>query len=139
MESARYPVDALNLAPGQSLRLCTDGVTKAMNSRDEFCSEERLLATARQRAWDNPRVLVDTVHASIAEFAQKADQTDDITMLAVRYCGVVEKAPLTFSQAGKPGACGPESAIALANEDSYGCQTAVIWNAYRVGPAPVRS
>jgi hypothetical protein len=30
------------------------------------------------------------VHASIAEFAQKADQTDDITMLAVRYCGVVE-------------------------------------------------
>jgi sigma-B regulation protein RsbU (phosphoserine phosphatase) len=89
MDHVKYPVDTLQLEPGQSVLLYTDGVTEAMNSRDEFYTENRLLATVRGRSWDSPHALVDAVRADIAEFAQNAPQADDITMLALRYCGAV--------------------------------------------------
>ncbi len=87
MESSRYPIDTIQLASGQSLLLYTDGVTEAMNPRKEFYSESQLLAALRHRTWDNPRIVVDTVRASIARFVQDSPQADDITMLALRYCG----------------------------------------------------
>jgi sigma-B regulation protein RsbU (phosphoserine phosphatase) len=87
MENARYASDSLQFAPGQSVLLFTDGVTEAMNPKEEFYSEERLLARTRLRQWDHPRALVDTLRADIADFVQDAPQADDITMLALRYLG----------------------------------------------------
>jgi sigma-B regulation protein RsbU (phosphoserine phosphatase) len=83
----------LQLAAGQSLLLYTDGVTEAMNPREAFYTEERLLAKLRERVWDNPRTLVDTLRADIAEFVREAPQADDITMLALRFCGARPGAP----------------------------------------------
>ena len=93
MENARYATDTLRLAAGQSLLLYTDGVTEAMNPREAFYTEERLLARLQERAWDNPRTLVDTLRADIAEFVREAPQADDITMLALRFCGARPGAP----------------------------------------------
>jgi sigma-B regulation protein RsbU (phosphoserine phosphatase) len=87
IEDTRYPLATRRLSPGESVLLYTDGVTEAMNGRDEFYSEERFLTTVRERSWHDSRSLVERVRTSIAEFAQSAPQADDITMLAVRYCG----------------------------------------------------
>jgi len=87
MENAPYVTDSLQLAAGQSVLLYTDGVTEAMNAQEEFYTEERLLAKLQELVWDDPRVLVDSLRADIAEFVRDAPQADDITMLALRYRG----------------------------------------------------
>ena len=87
MENSRYPGDTLQLAPGQSLLLYTDGVTEAMDPGEAFYSEARLLAKLGAGDWDGPRAMIDTVRADMAEFSQDAPQADDITMLALRYRG----------------------------------------------------
>jgi sigma-B regulation protein RsbU (phosphoserine phosphatase) len=87
LNTSNYPTDTIRLQPGQSILLYTDGVTEAMNPCDQFYSEERFLDTVRTRVWRDPRELVETVRASIAEFTQTAPQADDITMLALRYRG----------------------------------------------------
>jgi serine phosphatase RsbU (regulator of sigma subunit) len=89
MEDSRYPADTLQLAPGQSVLLYTDGVTEAMDPRAAFYSEARLLATLCAHDWDGPRAMIDAVRADMAEFSQDASQADDITMLALRYRGPV--------------------------------------------------
>lgn len=86
-EGARYPMSTLQLTPGESLLLYTDGITEAANQQDEFFSEARLLAMLQGRIWDSPRVLIDTLRAAITDFAQGTPQSDDITMLALQYRG----------------------------------------------------
>ncbi|MCX7140703.1 MAG: SpoIIE family protein phosphatase [Proteobacteria bacterium] len=88
MESARYVTDTMQFAPGQSLLFYTDGVTEAINRRNEFYTEERLIAKTGKGPWDSPRLLVDAVRADIAAFVQDAPQADDITMLALCYRGM---------------------------------------------------
>jgi sigma-B regulation protein RsbU (phosphoserine phosphatase) len=42
MEDSRYETESFVLQPGESLFLYTDGVTEAMNGREELFSDERL-------------------------------------------------------------------------------------------------
>ena len=104
IETSRYPLGTCQLAPGDSILMYTDGVTEAMNTRDEFYSEERLLATVCSGGWEDPRSLVARVRSTIADFARGAAQADDITMLAMRYRGPAESA----------------AAAAVSNEDISG-------------------
>jgi sigma-B regulation protein RsbU (phosphoserine phosphatase) len=92
MDSVRYATDSIKLSQGQFVLLYTDGVVEAMNPQGEFYSEQRLLAAVGGREWDSPNVLVGAVRAGVAEFAQNAPQADDITMLALRYCGAASEA-----------------------------------------------
>lgn len=85
IESAVYPMDSIRLRPDESLLLYTDGVTEAMNPVGQFYSEQRLLDTIRLAGCSDPRVLVESVRASIAAFTRTAPQADDITMLALQY------------------------------------------------------
>jgi serine phosphatase RsbU (regulator of sigma subunit) len=87
MEESRYASDTLQLAPGQSLLLYTDGVTEAMDPRQALYSEARLLAQLGAGNRDDPRAMIDAVRADMAEFSRDAPQADDITMLALRYRG----------------------------------------------------
>ncbi|MGE4553539.1 MAG: PP2C family protein-serine/threonine phosphatase, partial [Desulfovibrionaceae bacterium] len=87
MEGMTYTTDTLTLHPGDALFLYTDGVTEAMNHQEELYSDPRLmelLATLGGRA---PKEMVSTVHASIKAFTGGAEQSDDITMVALRYLG----------------------------------------------------
>jgi sigma-B regulation protein RsbU (phosphoserine phosphatase) len=86
IESTRYPLDSRQLVPGDSVLLYTDGVTEALNHAEELYTEQRFLDAVREKTWQDPRGLVDCVHAGITGFVRAAPQADDITMLAVRYC-----------------------------------------------------
>ena len=77
----------LTLQAGEALFLYTDGVTEAMNSQQELFGNERTragLANLRQRDCAG---IVDGITADLARFVDGADQSDDITMLIVRYFG----------------------------------------------------
>ena len=72
------------VAPGTVLFLYTDGVTEAKNTLREQFGRQRLTdilsAGARQ-----PEALAAAVLDRIRSFAGSAEQSDDITMLAIRY------------------------------------------------------
>lgn len=84
---AAYEGGERELAPGTLLLLYTDGVTEARDARRQFYGEERLKA-ALMGAEDGPaQQVVDALIQSLAEFVGEAPQSDDITLLALRYHG----------------------------------------------------
>ena len=73
------------LEPGDTLLLYTDGVTEAFDAADHAFGEERLL-DALDPALD-PAMLCDGLARAVHEFVGNAPQSDDITLLALRYDG----------------------------------------------------
>ena len=84
MEMTRYKKHSLTLEPGDTLFLYTDGVTEAANKEKTLYGEERLRACLTE---EDPEALCRSVHADIAAFVNGAEQSDDITMLCVRWKG----------------------------------------------------
>jgi sigma-B regulation protein RsbU (phosphoserine phosphatase) len=62
----------------------TDGVTEAVNTTYEEFGEKRLTATLGQLAKANCQQIIDSVKADVAAFVGEAEQSDDITLLAVK-------------------------------------------------------
>ena len=81
MAGMKYRVHRNRLAPGDSLFLYTDGVTEAMNRNGELYSEQRL-ERCLARSGEN---FVTEIRADVAAFAAGAEQSDDITMLALDF------------------------------------------------------
>lgn len=87
MPGAAYATDLLRLEPGEALFLYTDGVTEAMDASQAMYGEDRLMEVVDRARSLGARELVSAVNASISGFAGGAEQSDDITMLAIRYLG----------------------------------------------------
>jgi phosphoserine phosphatase RsbU/P len=80
--------DTLQLRPGATLVLFTDGVSEALDQNDELFGEERLLeylaASPDRSARDTALGVLDAVR----RYAAGAKQSDDITIVSVRYAPV---------------------------------------------------
>ncbi|MBN2808456.1 MAG: SpoIIE family protein phosphatase [Deltaproteobacteria bacterium] len=87
MEEFAFSATCLTLAPGEALFIFTDGVTEAMNPRDELFTEARLEKILLPLAKQPVREIADQVMQEIDHFAEGAPQSDDITMLVLRYSG----------------------------------------------------
>ena len=72
------------VAPGTLLFLYTDGVTESMDADRRQYGRERLLG-ALSACPRKPDVLVRTIEAGVRAFAGEAEQSDDLTMLAIHY------------------------------------------------------
>jgi sigma-B regulation protein RsbU (phosphoserine phosphatase) len=81
------PYDKLEiqLEKGDTFYLYTDGVTEAMSADDELFGEERLEKTLALYSGMNPRSIGVGVRRAITDFTHDAEQSDDITMLALKY------------------------------------------------------
>ena len=87
MEGISYRVESLRLEAGESLFMYTDGVTEAMNSREELFSEERLEKELSLRARRPIQELIAALMQRIKDFSGEALQSDDITMMVLQYKG----------------------------------------------------
>jgi sigma-B regulation protein RsbU (phosphoserine phosphatase) len=87
MEDAPYRRETLRLEPGESLFLYTDGVTEAMNPADELFGDDRLRGELETLAGRCPDDVTAAIMEQVKEFASGAPQSDDITVMAVRYKG----------------------------------------------------
>jgi len=87
MPDMTYTTQHMTLSPGDTLFLYTDGITEAMNNDLELYSEERLLRVLQGTDKGKAMDIVVGVNASVSEFAAGAEQSDDITMLALTYVG----------------------------------------------------
>ena len=84
MEDAEFREEEITLGSGDVLYLYTDGVTEAMNPELELFSDPRLL-TVINKYKDSPiERLLPSIKQEIDDFARGADQSDDITMLALK-------------------------------------------------------
>ena len=85
VEDFPYQGETVTLKPGTRILLYTDGVTEAENSEQEQYGEQRLLDFAATRpASLTAREWVEALTASIRDFAGKAPQNDDITILYIK-------------------------------------------------------
>jgi sigma-B regulation protein RsbU (phosphoserine phosphatase) len=87
MPGVAYTTSAITLDPGDMLFLYTDGVSEAMNARNDIYSDERLIAELAADGQGSAADLVHRVKARVAAFTGGAEQSDDITMLAFKYAG----------------------------------------------------
>jgi sigma-B regulation protein RsbU (phosphoserine phosphatase) len=87
MPDTEYKSQQMTLEPDDVIFLYTDGVTEAMNPRKELFSEERLKQCLSRSKGKNLQEIIDGVRTEIKDFAQGASQSDDITMLALRFNG----------------------------------------------------
>lgn len=67
------------------LFLYTDGLTEAENTRHEQFGEQRMLQILDQQRGERPRHITDMMEAEVASFVGAAQQSDDLTMLVIRY------------------------------------------------------
>lgn len=87
-EEASYREERLKLAPGDMLFLYTDGVTEAMDPDGRLFSEGRLKESLdRTGGAVAVREILETVRKDVGAFAGTAEQSDDITMVGLRYLG----------------------------------------------------
>ncbi len=82
--AARYTAGHFHLGPGDLVAVCTDGVTEARNPAGEEFGEDRWAAVVADAAAFPPERVVAHVLQSVDEFAEGAEQHDDLTIIALR-------------------------------------------------------
>ena len=84
VEDFQYTEDTVQLEHGDTLLLYTDGVTEAINVNCEEYGTERLKAVLARHAQSNCQEMIDAVKADVKAFAGEEEQSDDITLLAIK-------------------------------------------------------
>ena len=87
MEEMEFESATFTASKGDSIFLYTDGVNEAMNEADEEYSYERLEDYLKENSTGSITDMVNKNLESVKEFAGTAPQSDDITVLALRYLG----------------------------------------------------
>ncbi len=85
--NARYTANELTLTSGDTLFLYTDGLTEAENIRKELFGERRALETAAISGALTASEQMERMHQAVHTFVDGAEQSDDLTMLVIRFMG----------------------------------------------------
>ena len=84
LEGIDFKNASLQLEPGDTLVMYTDGVTEAENKEQAQFENARLETALAALKGASSRQIVDTVNARVKEFTDGAPQSDDITQLVIR-------------------------------------------------------
>ena len=84
IEGFQYLEDSLWLEHGDTLLLFTDGVTEAVNADVKEYGEARLVAQLKKCSKIGCQQMIDTIKADVDAFVGDAEQSDDITLLAIK-------------------------------------------------------
>ena len=84
MPGFRFTTQETQLQPGDTIFLYTDGLSEAEDTRLQQFGIERILQVANASS-NQPQPLIETMTSSVKQFIGEAEQSDDLTMLAVKY------------------------------------------------------
>lgn len=96
-EDSEFEIYETVLNPGDIIYTYTDGVSESVNTNNEIYGEERLLSCLNNIEETDTNIIAQKVKASVLEYADKAEQSDDITMLIFKYNGISDNIK-TFKQ-----------------------------------------
>ena len=84
IDDYEFTEDTLQLEKGDTLLLFTDGVTEAIDKDEKDYGDERLRKLLGQCSKLSCQEIVDKVKADVKAFVGEAEQSDDITLLALK-------------------------------------------------------
>ena len=82
-----YQEQVAKMKIGDTLFLYTDGLTEAENSVHEQFGEEQMVERLRVMGDRLPKDIIDAMRQAMAEFVGEAEQSDDLTMFAIKLSG----------------------------------------------------
>lgn len=89
---SEYVKEQIILQPGDTIFLYTDGVTEAKNPAAELYGEARLLSSLQNSPKESLTEMIHHIRTEVREHANGAAQSDDVTMVALRYRGLGKNA-----------------------------------------------
>jgi len=87
MSDLTYREERKQLEKEDTLILYTDGVTEAKDPRSNLFSERRLVDLLGSRSYESTNDIVHSTVSAVRKYEGTSDQTDDITVLALRFFG----------------------------------------------------
>jgi phosphoserine phosphatase RsbU/P len=87
MEEKIFSSRLVKLKPGEILFLFTDGVTEAFDINDNLYSDKRLESLLENSKTLEVKELVNKVISDVNNYSTGVQQSDDITVMAIRYFG----------------------------------------------------
>ncbi|MCK4666742.1 SpoIIE family protein phosphatase [Candidatus Dependentiae bacterium] len=91
MDEIEFGKGELDMEKDDILYIYTDGVTEAMDDKQDMFGEERLLEIFNRVKDESPEQIISTILKELNFFVKIAPQTDDITMVTFKYFGKKEK------------------------------------------------
>ena len=82
-----FEEEELQLDPGDTLVVFSDGISEAMNPDGEEFGEDRLVSCARANCDLEPAKLLECILEAVQHFRADALQNDDLTVCILRYLG----------------------------------------------------
>ena len=87
-EGIEFKQQSIEMEKGDTVLFYTDGVTEALNIRDEFYEDDRLKDLLEKNQFETAKDMTNSVFRSVLRFIGRADQFDDITILSFQYTGL---------------------------------------------------
>jgi len=86
-ENFNYQAETFTMKEGDSLFLYTDGVTEAENRGKHLFGDDAVVATISKSIAGSMQSLANNLLVTVRQFADGAQQSDDITILCLKYKG----------------------------------------------------
>ncbi len=87
MSGMKYREYELQLDPGDSLFVYTDGLPEATDSNEKMFGTDRMIDVLNEVEGKSPKEVLEHVLESVETFVDQAEQFDDLTMMCIEYRG----------------------------------------------------
>jgi sigma-B regulation protein RsbU (phosphoserine phosphatase) len=87
LEFAPFGQGTVKLDEGDTIIVFSDGVSEALDTSGEEFGDDRLLDVAQSAGDRSAQGLVDAIVSAVRGFTRGAPQSDDITVMVIRYLG----------------------------------------------------
>ena len=84
---ATYEQECVQMEPGDTLVVFSDGISEAANVAGEEFGDDRLIACLEEHRCDPPATIRDAILSTVRTYTAGAPQGDDMTVLIVRNVG----------------------------------------------------
>ncbi|NIT61187.1 MAG: SpoIIE family protein phosphatase, partial [Aliifodinibius sp.] len=81
---ATFQTGRTAFAPGDILLLCSDGITEAMNDKEDLYGEERMTDFVQNNAHQTASEIGTGLLAEISGFSETGNYDDDITLMIIK-------------------------------------------------------
>ena len=87
----KYISQQMQIEKGSTLFLYTDGLTEAENSTNQQYGEKQLLEALKNVGNGTPKDITETVIKKVEAHVNGAEQSDDLTILTIRYVSMLKQ------------------------------------------------
>jgi len=91
MDGFEFKKQEMQLSDNTRFLLYTDGITEAENVQQQLYGDERLLQFVAGTTFESPQALIEALLKDVQLHVDGAEQSDDLTMLALQFKGVQQK------------------------------------------------